>query len=102
MLTNRIELVKSSGVIHIGLSDHSMNFIVWGSPSTQSVPRVLNYRNFKDVDIVAFSERLQNQPRENVILESKLNQKYQQGRRKCQKGTKEDERQVRTQTKLRP
>ena len=74
MLTNRIELIKSSGVIDIGLSDHSMNFIVWGNSPTHATPRVFHYRKFQDVDVDAFCERLQNQPWENVILAKDISQ----------------------------
>ena len=44
MLTNSIDKVKSFGVIHNGLSDHSMSFLIWKSQHTPFNGKFVTFR----------------------------------------------------------
>ena len=73
MLTNNINYVKKYGVIHMGMSDHSMSYLFWKGNSSKSEPRHISYRNINGIDIVKFKQDLKNQPWQNVIKCSNLN-----------------------------
>ena len=65
MLSNCSHRIKSHGVIHSGLSDHSISFLVLKSESS-SFPRTVQFRNCKNFDIDKFISDLRNQPWETV------------------------------------
>ena len=61
MLTNNPEKVSSFGVLHNGLSDHSMSYLVWKSCNVKSVVKYVTYRKTKGVDLDAFKHDLSQQ-----------------------------------------
>ena len=65
MLSNCSHRVKSHGVIHNGLSDHSISFLVLKSEST-SFSRTVQFRNCKNFDTDKFKSDLRNQPWEII------------------------------------
>lgn len=68
MVTNCPDKVSLSGVIHNGLSDHSMSFLVWKIHYNISNynPRYITYRKSKGVDMMAFITDLESQNWTNV------------------------------------
>ena len=63
MATNCPDKVKSSGVIHNGLSDHSMSYLVWKSHQnmSDSNPKYITFRKSKGIDMQLFIADLQEQ-----------------------------------------
>ena len=49
MITNNINNVKSHGVIHVGMSDHSLSFLVWKTSQGNEHSRIIRYRNVSKV-----------------------------------------------------
>ena len=54
MVTNCINKVKSFGVIHNGLSDHSMSYLIWKTHHSLSKSHYITFRKSKGLDIEAF------------------------------------------------
>ena len=65
VLSNCSHIVKSHGVIHNGLSDHSISFLVLKSEST-SFSRTVQFRHCKDFDIDKSKSDPKNQPWEMI------------------------------------
>lgn len=65
MLSNCSHRVKSHGVTHNGLSDHSISFLVLKSESS-SFSRTVKFRNCKVFDIEKLKSDLKNQPLEMI------------------------------------
>ena len=61
MLTNSCEMIKSSGVIHNGVSDHSMSYLIWKAHQAQSGVNYVTFRKSKGVDTDAFRSDLSQQ-----------------------------------------
>ena len=61
MLTNAIDMVKSHGVISLGLSDHNLCYFILNFKSVQ-VSKTITYRNLKNMDLEAFRSHLSNHP----------------------------------------
>ena len=61
MLTNYIDKIKSSGVIHNGLSDHSMSFMVWKSHCISMNEKYVTFRKCTNVDIEGLKTDVKNQ-----------------------------------------
>ena len=75
MSTNSIEMIKSHGVIHNGVSDHSMSYLIWKAHQVHSGVKYVTYRKSKGVDIDTFKADLSKQnwvevEEENCIDES--------------------------------
>ena len=58
MLTNSIEMIRCFGVIHNGVSDHSMSYLIWKAHQTQSHVNYVTYRKSKGVDTELFKSDL--------------------------------------------
>ena len=54
VFTNKPELVTNFGVIHIGISDHSLIFLQRKISVPRSEPKLINKRNFKHYNVDAF------------------------------------------------
>ena len=61
MSTNSIEMIKSHGVIHNGVSDHSMSYLIWKAHQVHSGVNYVMYRKSKGVDIDTFKAELSKQ-----------------------------------------
>ena len=66
MLTNTSDRVKSHGVIHMGISDHSMSYVIWKS-THESSSRTINFRKLTGIDLDSFSEDLSKQPWHEIL-----------------------------------
>ena len=55
---NKPELVTNFGVIHIGISDHSLIFLQRKISVPRSEPKLINKRNFKHYNVDAFRSDL--------------------------------------------
>lgn len=60
-LTNKKEKVFSHGVIHLGISDHSLSYIIWKSKHSGN-PQTVNFRKKSGIDLNSYFESLKNQP----------------------------------------
>ena len=58
VFTNKPELVTNFGVIHIGISDHSLIFLQRKISVPRSEPKLINKRNFKHYNVDAFRSDL--------------------------------------------
>ena len=58
VFTNKPELVTNFGVIHIGISDHSLIFLQRKISVPRSEPKLINKRNFKYYNVDAFRSDL--------------------------------------------
>ena len=60
IITNCTENVNSFGVIHNGLSDHSMTFLIWNTRQYDkcSDPNFVTFRKSKGVDLNAFKREI--------------------------------------------
>ena len=61
LLTNNPNNVKKHGVIHNGMSDHSVSYLIWNSNVSAS-PKVINFRNMKNLNSDEFRSDVKNQP----------------------------------------
>ena len=61
MLTNSPERVKTQGVIHVGISDHSMSYMIWKSKH-EGNSRMINFRKLSGIDLDLFIGELSKQP----------------------------------------
>ena len=62
MLTNCCDMVASQGVIHSGISDHSICFLIWKHTVRDKTPRMITYRKMKNFDVNSFHNQLRSQP----------------------------------------
>ena len=62
MLTNSCDMVKSHGVIHSGISDHSICFLIWNYNVCNKAPEIVSYRKMRNFDENAFLDQLRLQP----------------------------------------
>lgn len=59
MLTSELDMIKTSGVLQISLSDHYMNYLIWKSPNIDSQKHnVITFRKSKGVDWNALCDDL--------------------------------------------
>ena len=68
ILTNKEENISKSGVIHLGISDHSLVFAVRKYCVTKSRQKTRYVRNFKRFNAINFLNDLSQMPWENVAL----------------------------------
>ena len=66
ILTNKEENISKSGVIHLGLSDHSMIFAIRKHCIPKSREMVKHIRNFKNFNANDFLTDLSQMPWENI------------------------------------
>ncbi len=66
ILTNKEENISKSGVIHLGLSDHSMIFAIRKHCIPKSREKVKHIRNFKNFNANDFLTDLSQMPWENI------------------------------------
>ena len=74
MLTNNGNNVKSFGVIHLGMSDHSMSYLIWKGNNSKSEPRYVEYRNMKKINKESFKQNLMDQPWHAIEHYTNLNE----------------------------
>jgi len=75
-ITNAIEKVVQSGVVHIGISDRSLIFVVRKTPSatkSESNTKTIEFRNLKKFDEKKFIADLHCQPWIEILLEKDTN-----------------------------
>ena len=61
MATNCLDKISSSGVIHNGVSDHSMSYLVWKSNHIVLNSNYVTFRKCKGIDMQLFLASLQSQ-----------------------------------------
>ena len=66
MLTNSVNYVRSFGVMHIGMSDHSISYLIWKGNVPKCGPCYTEYRNMKNFDIDSFKHDLREQPWDSI------------------------------------
>ena len=66
MLTNSTEKINKHGVIHVGMSDHSLSYLIWKSKNENS-SRLINYRKLSGINIESYLEDLGNQPWHEIL-----------------------------------
>ena len=74
IFTNMPEFVRVSGVIHCGISDHDAVYMIRNmrvSKPHKLPPKILNVRNFRKFDQVAFQLDIQRIPTEQITFVSK-------------------------------
>jgi len=54
-ITNSLEKVRNSGVVHLGISDHSLVFLTRKTQHHRNGPRVIETRQFKHFNRVVNS-----------------------------------------------
>ena len=74
MLTNNGNYVKSFGVIHLGMSDHSMSYMISKGNTSKSEPRYVEYRNMKKKNMDNFKQDLKDQPWHAIENYTNLNE----------------------------
>ena len=60
IITNCPDNVKKHGVLHNGMSDHSISYLIWYSKTSAS-PRLNSFRSCKNLDAEKFRDDIQNQ-----------------------------------------
>ena len=65
VLTNSPENVKKCGVIHNGMSDHSICYLIWNT-SVPSSPKLTSFRSCKNLDADEFRKDVSNLPLEKL------------------------------------
>ena len=73
ILTNKEENISKSGVIHLGLSDHSMIFAIRKHCIPKSREKVKHIRNFKNFNANDFLTDLSQMPWENIAQHDNSN-----------------------------
>ena len=74
IFTNKPELVRISGVIHCGINDHDDVYMIGNtrvSKPHKLPPKILNVRNFRKFDQVAFLLDIEKIPTEQITFVSK-------------------------------
>ena len=74
IFTNKPEFVRISGVIHCGISDHDAVYMIRNMRACKPhklPPKILNVRNFRKFDQVAFRLDIEKIPTEQLTLVSK-------------------------------
>ena len=66
MLTNNMNFVKSCGVLHLGMSDHSLSYLIWKGNFPKSGPRYVEYRNMKRFNVDDFKRDLSEQSWDSI------------------------------------
>ena len=77
-ITNSLEKVTNSGVIHLGISDHSLVFLTRKTHYHRSGPRVIETRQFKHFNRGKFLSDLNQLPWANVDLYSDPNDMWRE------------------------
>ena len=74
IITNNLNNVQSYGVTHVGMSDHSLSYLVWKFSHQNDLPRTIQYRNFRNVVKEDFKNDLRNQPWKEIMSYSDLDE----------------------------
>ena len=74
IITNNLNNVQSYGVIHVGMSDHSLTYLVWKCSHHNDLPRTIQYRNFRKVVKEDFKNDFKNQPWKTIVSYSNLDE----------------------------
>lgn len=61
-ITSKKELIQESGVIHLGISDHSLIYGVYKILVEKEKPVFKKVKNFKGMDLAAFNKSLEDAP----------------------------------------
>ena len=61
-----MNFVKSCGVLHLGMSDHSLSYLIWKGNFPKSGPRYIEYRNMKRFNVDDFKRDLSEQPWDSI------------------------------------
>ena len=77
-ITNSPEKVSNSGVIHLGISDHSLVFMTRKIHHDRNCPRTIEMRQFKHFQKDKFLSDLEQMPWSNVDLGSDPNDMWQE------------------------
>ena len=59
IITNCPDNVKKHGLLHNGMSDHSISYLIWYSKTSAS-PRLIYFRSCKNLDAEKFRDDIQN------------------------------------------
>ena len=72
-MTNRPDVVSSSGVKPCGISDHDVLYLIRNprAPKLKIPPKTINIRNYKRFNIQEFQHDLKGIPMEHIQLVSK-------------------------------
>jgi hypothetical protein len=70
--TNKPELINGSGVIHLGLSDHSLNYIQRKISVPRKEPKVIKSRNFKHYNSNNFKSDLSTYLYDQIFCDTML------------------------------
>ena len=62
IVTTRRNLVSSTGVLPLGISDHDQIYATWRLRLKRPPPRVIKIRNYKNFDLKSFKSDLVNAP----------------------------------------
>ena len=77
-ITNSLEKVTNSGVVHLGISDHPLVFLTRKSRHYRNGPRVIETRQFKHFNREKFLSDLNQLPWANVDLHSNTNDMWRE------------------------
>ena len=66
-ITNCPEKITTSGVIHLGISDHPIVYMMRKTRCDRSGPQTIEFRNFKDFNKESFLNDLELIPREHIF-----------------------------------
>ena len=74
MITNDLSNVQSHGIVHVGMSDHSLSYFVWKFTRQNERSRTTQYRNLSKFVKEEFKKDLRSQPWHTVVNCSNLDE----------------------------
>ena len=81
IITNRIQYVSDSGVIHCGMSDHDVVYMVkcLRMPKLKTKPKTLHVRNYKRFNLTGFLEDIKQIPFDQIkdLCDKDANERWQ-------------------------
>ena len=62
IFTNKPDIITNHGVLHVGISDHSLNYAIHKHNTPKTDPKVIESRQFKNFDSDAFIDDIKETP----------------------------------------